>query len=54
MQLELLCNGIAVPNDLSLSGIRTFLWKRSGDMKITFRYLDPSNPAPRPEFKPPP
>ena len=53
LQLELLCNGFAIPNDLSLSAIRAFIWKRSGDMRITFRYLDPSNPAPQPVLKPP-
>ena len=53
LQLELLCNGVAVPNDLSLSAIRAFIWKRSTDMKISFRFLDPAHPAPQPDLKPP-
>ena len=53
VQLELLCNGYAVPNDLTLAALRTFVWKRtSPNMEIYFRYLDPAHPAPPPELKP--
>ena len=52
-ELEFLCNGQAIPFDLSLAAIRTFLWRRSDCLVINFRVYNPSKPAALPTIKPP-
>ena len=53
LQLELVCRDMAVPNDMSLTAVKAFIWKRSGDVKIHFRLLDPARPASPPVLKAP-
>lgn len=53
-RLELLCAGCAAPFDLSLGALRKFLWRRSDDLAIAYRVLNPASPARRPIIAPPP
>ena len=50
-ELEFICNGQAIPFDLSLAAIRSFLWRRSDSVVIQYRVYDPSKPAPPPLIK---
>ena len=52
-ELEFVCNGQAVPFDLSLAGVRSFIWRRSDNLVIHFRIYNPNKPAPLPVVKPP-
>ena len=49
--LEFTCNGYAVPFDLSLAAIRSFMWRRSDSVVVHFGIYNPSKPAPRPTIK---
>ena len=51
--LELTCNGMAVPADLSVAAIKKFLWRRGDDVLFHYRALDPLNPAPMPVIEMP-
>lgn len=53
LHLELLCNGMAVPHDLSLAAVRAFMWRRSDDLLLNYRVRRPDAPAPLPAIKPP-
>ncbi|KAK9814325.1 hypothetical protein WJX72_004061 [[Myrmecia] bisecta] len=50
--LELICNGMAVPYDMSLAAVRTYIWKRSDDLLLLYRILKPHQPAPLPNIRP--
>ena len=52
-ELEFVCNGQAVPFDLSLAGVRSFIWRRSDNLVIHFRIYNPNKPAPLPVVKAP-
>lgn len=50
--LELTCNGMAVPYDLSLAAVRQYIWKRSDDPVLHYGRQTPGRPAPMPVMKP--
>ncbi|KAL3133704.1 hypothetical protein ABBQ32_008201 [Trebouxia sp. C0010 RCD-2024] len=50
--LELTCNGMAVPYDLSLAAVRQYIWKRSDDPVLQYRRQNSNKPAPMPTIKP--
>jgi len=50
--LEFTCNGFAVPFDLSLAAVRSFMWRRSDSVVVHFGIYNPSKPAPQPTIKP--
>ncbi|KIY92236.1 hypothetical protein MNEG_15728 [Monoraphidium neglectum] len=51
--LELTCNGMAVPCELSVAAVKKFIWRRSDDVLFIYRVLDPASPAPMPVIGPP-
>ncbi|GLI71435.1 hypothetical protein VaNZ11_016649 [Volvox africanus] len=51
--LELTCNGMAVPYEMSLATIKKYIWKRSDDLIFHFRIRDPEHPAPAPTISGP-
>ncbi|GFH26664.1 uncharacterized protein HaLaN_24847, partial [Haematococcus lacustris] len=52
-ELELTCNGMLVPYDLSLSSVKKFIWRRSDDVVLHYSVRNPSRPAPMPDIQPP-
>lgn len=44
--LELTCNGQAIPDNLTLAAIKTFVWKRSDDLVFVYRIRNAMYPAP--------
>ncbi|GAX75270.1 hypothetical protein CEUSTIGMA_g2715.t1 [Chlamydomonas eustigma] len=46
--LELLCNGMAVPYEMSLASVKKYIWRKSDDLVFTFRVQDPHAPMPLP------
>jgi WD repeat-containing protein 48 len=52
--LELLCNGMAVPYEMSLASVKKFIWRKSEDIVFTFRVQDAQAPMPLPVLTGPP
>ncbi|KAL3143253.1 hypothetical protein ABBQ38_002103 [Trebouxia sp. C0009 RCD-2024] len=50
--LELTCNGMAIPYDLSLAAVRQYIWKRSDDPVLQYGRQNSNKPAPMPIIKP--
>ncbi|GFR51816.1 hypothetical protein Agub_g14276 [Astrephomene gubernaculifera] len=46
--LELTCNGVAVPYEMSLATVKKYIWKKSDDLVFHYRIRDPTRPAPPP------
>ncbi|KAI8462810.1 MAG: WD40-repeat-containing domain protein [Monoraphidium minutum] len=51
--LEITCNGMAVPCELSVAAVKKFIWRRSDDVLFIYRLLDPATIAPMPKVEPP-
>jgi len=52
-ELELTCNGLAVPFEMSLSSVKKFIWCKSDDVVFHYRVRDALHPAPLPKIEPP-
>jgi len=50
--LELLCNGVGVPYEMSLASVKKYIWRKSDDLIFNYRVRDPHNPAPLPVVTP--
>lgn len=48
--LELVCNGVAAPYELSLASVKKYIWKKSDDLLFHYRIRDPAHPAALPKF----
>ena len=44
--LEITCNGLAIPDALTLAAIKTFIWKKSDDLVFVYRLRNATRPAP--------
>ncbi|GLC66648.1 hypothetical protein PLESTF_000456600 [Pleodorina starrii] len=51
--LELTCNGVAVPFEMSLATVKKFIWKKSDDLVFNYRVRNPLHPAPPPVLQGP-
>eukprot|EP00798_Chlamydomonas_sp_ICE-L_P026920 gene26920-4543_t len=49
--LELLCNGMGVPYEMSLAAVKKYIWKKPDDLIFHFRIRDPAKLAPLPVIK---
>ncbi|GLI59159.1 hypothetical protein VaNZ11_000985 [Volvox africanus] len=50
--LELTCNGLAVPYDMTLAAVRKFLLRENDDLTFHYGVRDFSHPAPQPRLEP--
>ncbi|KAG2452302.1 hypothetical protein HYH02_003326 [Chlamydomonas schloesseri] len=50
--LELTCNGVLVPFEMSLATVKKFIWKKSDDLVFNYKIRDPAHPAPMPQLAP--
>ncbi|GIL65140.1 hypothetical protein Vafri_18948 [Volvox africanus] len=50
--LELTCNGLAVPYNMTLAAVRKFLLRENDDLTFHYGVRDPSHPAPHPRLEP--
>lgn len=42
----------AVPHDLTLAGVRDFIWRKKKELCLHYRVLDEAQPAPVPVLEP--
>lgn len=50
--LEITCNKMAVPFEMSLESVRAYIWKRSDDLVLEYAQRG-AQPAPLPKLLPP-
>lgn len=50
--LEITCNKLAVPFDMSLESVRAYIWKRSDDLVLEYAERG-AQPAALPKLQPP-
>ncbi|KAK9866931.1 hypothetical protein WJX84_000534 [Apatococcus fuscideae] len=50
--LEIVCNGQAIPDHLTLAAIKTFVWKKSDDLVLFYRLRNSARPAPVAQIRP--
>jgi hypothetical protein len=45
---ELLCNGVLLPNEMTLAAVKQYRWKGAGELLMEYRRHDPPKPQARP------
>ncbi|KXZ53892.1 hypothetical protein GPECTOR_6g810 [Gonium pectorale] len=50
--LELTCNGVAVPFEMSLATVKKYIWRKGDDLIFNYRIRNPAQPAPLPVLTP--
>jgi len=38
---ELLCNGVLIPNDMTLAAVKQFMWRQGGELVMEYRRRQP-------------